>query len=39
MKKKINTCFLRIILLYLIIPILIALCLYPRLTQDTKLST
>ena len=33
MKKKINTCFLRIILLYLIIPILIALCLYPVLPK------
>lgn len=31
MKKKINTCFMRIILLYLVIPILIALCLYPAL--------
>lgn len=33
MKKKINTCFLRIILLYLITPILIALCLYPVLPK------
>lgn len=31
MKKKINTCFMRIILLYLLIPSLIALCLYPAL--------
>lgn len=31
MKKKINACFIRIILLYFLVPILIALCLYPVL--------
>lgn len=31
MRKKINACFIRIILLYLVVPILIALCLYPAL--------